>query len=165
MLLPNYFEVTIENPDPKAIFDKLMTAPIGQNPCLLNLENIPMEELLNVMANIQAFLVNTKNSWSFPYPIFILAPLRFDQISIKQFLKKSSLPAFFANKSKRLNPKEVQIQQMNLLKTTKFKSIYNEEKVAHLRSLSPINQALKLEARKTEFYENLFEHLKLERDD
>ena len=163
MHLPIYKEILIKENDPQIIFDVLINSAIGNCPCYINLEHIPEDSLLEIMNNIQAVLIMTKNSWHLPYPIYILTPKIFDDVSIRQFKKKSDLPAFFFNKTKKLNTRESQLIQMNQLKATKFKQIFSEEKMALLKSRSPVAKALKLEVKKTLFYEKILS--KLSEDD
>ena len=163
MHLPIYKEILIKENDPQIIFDVLINSPIGTCPCYINLEALPHDILLETMNNIQAVLIMTKNSWHLPYPIYFITPKIFDDISIKQFKNKSELPAFFISKTKKLNTRETQLLQMNQLKATKFKQIFSDEKMALLKSRSPLAKALKLEVKKTLFFEKILS--KLSEDD
>jgi hypothetical protein len=164
MHLPIYKEIQIKENNSEVIFNTLINSPIGTCPCYINLENIPEAALLETMNNIQAVLVMTKNSWHLPYPIYIISSKIFDEISIKQFNKKSDLPGFFNNKSKKLNTRELQLLQMNQLKATKFKQIFSDEKMAFLKSKSPVAKALKLEIKKTLFFEKILTKLSEEEE-
>lgn len=162
MLLPIYKEIQIKDNDAQNIFDTLINSPIGTCPCYISLDNLPEEFLLETMNNIQAVFIMTKNSWNLPYPTYIVAPKIFDDIAIKQFKNRSQLPAFFKNKSKKLNTRETQLQQMNQLKATKFKQIFSDEKMTLLKSRSPIAKALKLEVKKQLFIEEILSKLSKE---
>ena len=159
MHLPIYKEIQINENDPQIIFDALISSPIGTCPCYINLESIQEDLLLETMNNIQAVLIMTKNSWHLPYPIYFITPKIFDDISIKQFKKKSELPAFFISKTKKLNTRETQLLQMNQLKATKFKQIFSDERMELLKSRSPTVKALKLEVKKTLFFEKILSKL------
>ena len=155
MQLPIYNEIIIESPDHGTLFAKLLTAPLRELPCCISLELIKEEDCLGLINNIYKFFQSKSISYRFPYPVYIYTKVRNDDVPIKQILSKNDLPKFFMNKSKRLNPKEVTIQNKNQLKTKLLMNLVKEEKLKLLKDLSPIQQSLKLEMKKHDFYNEL----------
>lgn len=155
MRVPVYEEIVLKNTDVMSMVDVLRKSKVGKGPTYLNLHSIVENKIVNLLGTLVEALKILKISAYFPYPLYIISPVKPDHLDLPYLDSELDLPKHFFNKIKRLNSKELDLTHKIATLTERISNQPIETRRKELAASMEIQKKLFTLTKEQAFYERL----------
>jgi hypothetical protein len=160
MRVPVYEEVIIKNTDVMSVVDVLRKSKVGRGPTYLNLAETLESKTVNILNTLVEALKILKISPYFPYPLYVISPIRPQNIDMPFLDTVEQLPNHFFSKIKKLNSKELDLNHKISTLTERIANQPIETRRKELKDSMKIQKKLYHLTKEQAFYERLIVNLK-----